>query len=220
MSTGGCVAVRRKDGGWVGVYSHADSYPTRLGKEVWNHVRRKNLKQFAEDLLRFSTWNDYERKFERSSLVYITSDNPDPLFIEWVYVVDPERRVIDILVSQGSKKTVGPIRTHPILRDDGYWDYGLCAYKHIRIARVSLKKEPNWSLIESLPRKSLALEDTMDKDALVFRQLEGGEIIRSRCDLCGQTLLLLDLEAVHERCLRKVLKELGGDVDSWIRSLK
>ena len=64
MSTRGCVAIRRNDGGWIGVYNHSDSYPTGLGAEVWDHVqalrkRGKTLRQFAEELLKYDDWQNY-----------------------------------------------------------------------------------------------------------------------------------------------------------------
>lgn len=58
MSTRGCVAIKKGDG-WLGLYNHFDSYPTGLGREVWEHIRGKDLKQFAEELLRFDDWRNY-----------------------------------------------------------------------------------------------------------------------------------------------------------------
>ena len=58
MGTRGCVAIAQGDG-WRGVYNHWDSYPMELGKELWAHLQGKDLRQFAEDLLRYGDWREY-----------------------------------------------------------------------------------------------------------------------------------------------------------------
>ena len=79
----------------------------------------------------------------------ITSEDADPLFIEWVYVIDPERRTITILTHQSDGKTSGAVSGDVRLRDDGFWDYGHCAYRHIVVCEISVDgDEPEWSLIE------------------------------------------------------------------------
>jgi hypothetical protein len=312
MSTRGCVAIRKKDGGWVGVYNHSDSYPTRLGKEVWNHLQGEDLKRFAENLLRFDTWDNYmrggvcpycgkrglsspysiraeifgrtppaygkgqtwgnfrtkeemreyfkslpswkgrEEEIEKiietewklrenirrtgyvdpecefhkhdplDNLEHITSENPDPLFIEWVYVIDPEHRTMDILTCVSDERTDGPVRTGPpILRPDGYWDYGHCAYKHVRIARISLdRQQPDWNLLENIPHSCLDLLDAVGLESLVYQQLRMGKIKRTKCGICKGTVYSDGGGAVHERCLRKVLDAIGGDTDALVQSLK
>jgi hypothetical protein len=313
MSTRGCVAIRKKDGGWVGVYNHSDSYPTCLGKEVWDHLQGKNLKRFAGDLLRFDTWDNYleggvcpycgkrglssphsirgeilgrtppdygrgltfessfktkeemreyyeslpawrgkekeiekaietewrlreniektgyvdpECKFhEHDSLDdpgHITSENPDPLFIEWVYVIDPEHRTVDILAHVSDEKTDGPVRMgSPVLRSDGYWDYGHCACKHIKIARISLDgREPDWNLLQSIPHFCLDLLDVVDLESLVYQQLRMGKIERTKCGICGGTAYSIRGEAAHERCLRRALDAIGGDTEALVENLR
>jgi len=230
MSTRGCVAIKQGEG-WRGVYNHWDSYPTGLGKEVWDHLHYSviqgvvNLQQFAEELLEYGDWREYlnngvceycgkrlgqpvninvrifcvpkgseaeiraywegmswakdnpeqvkqciaddlevlrniqktgypdpEAKYHshsRKDDSQITNLDADPLFIEWVYVVDPERRTISILMHKSDGVTEGAIRENPILRDDGFWDYGHCAYKHIKVAEINLDgDEPDWERIE------------------------------------------------------------------------
>jgi len=313
MSTRGCVAIRKKDGGWVGVYNHSDSYPTCLGKEVWNHLQGRDLKRFAEDLLRFDTWDNYlqegvcpycgkkglssphsiggeilgrtppdygkgvifessfktkremreyfrslpawrgreeeiekaietewqlrenirrtgyvdpECKFHKHDPLdepeHITSENPDPLFIEWVYVVDPEHRTMDILTCVSDRKTKGLVRIGPpVLRSDGYWDYGHCAYKHVRIAKIPLDgQEPNWNLLESIPHFFLDLLNIANLESLVYQQLRMGKIERTKCKICGGTVYSNRCETVHERCLRRTLDAIGGDTEALVQYLK
>jgi len=267
MSTRGCVAIKTKDG-WQGVYNHWDSYPTALGKDLWDHLHEKkqddhiyhclecgkefkgnlmipvyhdgqmvafkcpycrgktsrDLKEFAERLLQFGDWREYlnngvceycgkcigqpcnisgvligicatpeevkehwqnmpwavekpeevKQGIEKELAIlcnieqagypdleakyhsHVTKDgaqitdlDSDPLFIEWVYIVDPEERTITILTHQSDKKTEGNVREEPIKRDDGYWDYGHCAFRHVEVAKVDLDgDEPDWGKIE------------------------------------------------------------------------
>ncbi|MEM3658424.1 MAG: hypothetical protein QXQ66_08445 [Candidatus Hadarchaeum sp.] len=301
MSTRGCVAVKMGNG-WVGVYNHSDSYPTGLGKELWDHLKTQDLRAFAEELLRYDDWRNYlvggtcpycgqrglsqphsirvsvrcvemERNFRTKEEIrrhyqslpawsmrpeeveraveeeweiirnirrtgypdpkakyhehgplqpaYLTSENPDPLFIEWVYVVDPEQRSFDILSSQGVRLD-GPVRNgFAVPRKNGYFDYGHCKYRHVRVARVSLAgEEPNWQLLEEVTQKSLALEDAIREERLIFEQLKEGRISKDICLLCGRLALTYNREVAHERCLRMALERLGGDAETWIQGLK
>jgi len=311
LSTRGCVAIKTETG-WRGVYNHSDSYPSGLGKELWEHLKENDLNKFAEELLRYDDWRNYlaggvcpycgrrglsqphsitggisgrefgkvqfrglgnyrfktkremceyyrglpawrgrndeiereieheweirrnirrtgfpdpEAKYHRHrplvlSEQQITSENPDPLFIEWAYVIDPRQRSMEILTDQGFG-THGPAGVAPTPAGDGFFDYGHCRYRHVRVARVSLDgEEPNWGFLESLVGKPLALEDLMSQKQLILEQLKEGRIKKSECALCHQPVLTYDDTAVHSRCLRKALEELGGDAGTWIQGLK
>ncbi|MBC7219282.1 MAG: hypothetical protein H5T49_04030 [Hadesarchaea archaeon] len=310
MSTRGCVAIKTGTG-WRGVYNHCDSYPSGLGKELWDHLKGKDLKKFAEELLRFDDWWNYlaegvcpycgrrglsqphsisveilnrlgkkhyfgpfnkrfrtkremreyyrklplwrgrdeeiEREIEKEweirrnirntgfpdprikyhkhkfvdlSELQITSENVDPLFIEWVYVVDPEQRTMDILACQGFS-VGGTAKNVPERTGDGFVDHGNYKYRHVRVARVSLDgKEPDWNFIEGIIQVEVALEDVMDEKQLIFEQLKGGKIKRSSCLICNEPALTMHSDPVHLSCLRKVLEELGGDAETWLQPLK
>ena len=148
MSTRGCVAVGTPER-WVGRYNHSDSYPSGLGKEVWGMLKggmdpADVLEEFGDE---------------------ITSHRPDPLFIEWVYVMDDgdqpygprndERLHLDVLASQGFVKrrmlnTGLGATLRPILKS-GWWDYGRYAHRYVLIGRFSLSgPEPDWELLEDL----------------------------------------------------------------------
>ena len=310
MSTRGCVAIKTKSG-WRGIYNHSDSYPTGLGKELWEHLKEKDLNKFAEELLHYDDWRNYlaggvcpycgrrglsqphsiasaiwnrefgkvrypdfgtgrfktkqemrdyyrslpawrgceeeiEREIEQEWEVrrnirrtgfpdpeakyhkhapldlpkqQITSENPDPLFIEWVYVVEPKQRTMEIFTNQGFI-THGPAGIEPTLSEDGYFDYGHCKYRHVCVAKVSLDyAEPDWDFIEYLVSEPLALEDLMSEERLIVKQLKDGGIRRSECSLCCQPVLTYDDTAVHSRCLRKALEHLGGDSETWVQGL-
>lgn len=269
MFTRGCVAIKTDDG-WKGVYNHWDSYPTALGKDLWDHLHEakkgdshtyhclecgkcfkdnllvavhhheqivaykcpycrgkigRDLNEFAEKLLQFVDWREYlnngvceycgkrlgqpcsisgvllclystpeevrgywhsipwakdnpdevKREIEQELVVlhnieqtgypdpkakhhsHVTRDqaqmthlDANPLFIEWVYIIDSKKRTVTILAHQSDKKTEGTVRNgKPILRDDGYYDYGHCAFKHVEVASFSLDSdEPDWKRIE------------------------------------------------------------------------
>lgn len=314
MSTRGCVAIKTKTG-WRGVYNHWDSYPKHLGKELWNYLRGKDLKIFAEELLRFDTWGNFlnegvcpycgrrglstphsvnsrisgrefgkvkkylrdlsdarfknkeemrryyrnlpawrgederiERIIEEEweirrnirrtgfpdpaakyhrhdpldlSRQHITNENPDPLFIEWVYVVDPSRRTIDVLASQGYTTRGNPNFDDPKPVGNGYFDYGHCRYRHVRVARVSLDhEEPNWKHIDDLTHNSLALEDLLSEEQLVVKQLKGGKIEKTKCKLCGRPAFTDGHDVAHKLCLQRAIEKLGGDAKTWIQGLE
>ncbi len=66
MSTRGVVGVVRSHlkGGkvtWRGVYNHSDSYPTSLGRDVWEYFSMQtNLKASALGLLHFDDWRNFQ----------------------------------------------------------------------------------------------------------------------------------------------------------------
>jgi hypothetical protein len=151
----------------------------------------------------------------------ITSEDPDPLFIEWVYVVDPEQRTIDILAHRSDGKTDGPMKGCPVLRDDGYWDYGHCAYRHARVAKVSTDgEEPDWRLIEDIASADTARANlhgkTTERDAGALAEaLKGNQFVLTNCIVCGKEVLAEYEPAVHERCRLETIRKLGGDADAW-----
>ncbi len=61
MSTRGSVAIKADFGQWRGVYNHYDSYPSGLGKELWDYLKGHNidLKKFAGELLQYDDWRNY-----------------------------------------------------------------------------------------------------------------------------------------------------------------
>lgn len=61
MSTRGCVAVWTGRHRWRGVYNHSDSYPTGLGKELWDYLHQDgvDLIKFGEELMHYGDWREY-----------------------------------------------------------------------------------------------------------------------------------------------------------------
>ena len=160
MSTRGAVAIKQDDGSWRGVYNRYDSYPTGLGKELFNRLKTSKLKEFAKDLLRYNTYKgfregdlDIGRDYEP-----ITSDNPDPLWVEWVYVIDVENEKLEVLTGKDITTEVEDnqkVEDKPIEPDekpkkiDQGWHYGHCIFTHEKVAEFDLnKKRLDWGKLE------------------------------------------------------------------------
>ena len=155
MSTRGCVAVGIPLK-WEGIYNHYDSYPGGLGLDLWHILlHEKDLKDFAARLLRCDSWPAFlaaeigpEDNYDgRLDCAHITNEDADPLFIEWVYIIDPERNMLHVLKHESvgnrldfSKRSIGPVKlTGRVV------DYGHCAFKHVLVASLKLDgPEPDW----------------------------------------------------------------------------
>lgn len=167
MSTRGCIAGVTEDG-WRGVYNHMDSYPTWLGRELWAEAQNfiAEAKTPEQGIRAFLSYKEEplvaeckaeNRKVEADD--YITHERPDPLFVEWVYVFDPAKLTMTVLMHEGRNRTdadgefdrgVGPGRESERPLDDGWWDYGGdTIYRHVEVAVIDLTaEEPNWQHIE------------------------------------------------------------------------
>ncbi len=82
---------------------------------------------------------------------HITSENPDPLFIEWVYVIDPTTGMFHILTHNGQARRTVPLDPGEWCRKEpnGGWNYGHCIYWHELVASLPLAgPEPDWEALE------------------------------------------------------------------------
>lgn len=156
MSTRGAVAIRQDDGTWKGVYNRYDSYPTGLGRNLFKVIDNTgNLEQFAEDLLLYDTWENFvDQDLDIGNrMEHIKSDkNPNPLYLEWVYVIDVKNKKLKVLTNKDVTDKVG---TKDISQEekpkkvDGGWHYGHCVFKHEKVAEYDLSKgEPDWQKLE------------------------------------------------------------------------
>ncbi len=237
MSTRGSVAIGTPSN-WRGVYNHWDSYPTGLGRDVWQHLQEvlangTSLEEFARELLTYDDWRAYlnrgiceycgkrtsqphtisgviacrtDKKFETKAEMreyyrslpawkgresdiaravklewqirdnvartgypdpevkyhehdtrpveeqHITSDNPDPLFIEWVYVIDPSAGTFHVLANNGKSTPATATLKGEWCRSDGNgrWDYGHCVYWHDLVGSFPIGgPEPDWQALEA-----------------------------------------------------------------------
>lgn len=244
MSTRGCVAFGTPEK-WRGVYNHFDSYPTGLGREVWERAivnlaspaNPRGLLVWRDKVLNFDDWRAYlaggiceycgkpagqphsinglicahaggarplaelEREYldkygplpawkDRAGELLkmaqehwqigenvratgypdpdakyhqhneggarkqqLTERRCDPLFIEWIYIIDPDRQEMHVVAHRdvtpkGYKESIRPGNNHKRL-PDGSVDYGHCVYKHVLIKTFDLTKdEPAWEKLE------------------------------------------------------------------------
>ncbi len=129
----------------------------------------RNNPEGIEEMIRLEKWKqknleetgyiDPDAKYHQHSGRkdrQITNETADPLFLEWIYVIDPSVKTMTILthVMKGDH-IPGEIKERPELIEDGWWDYGHCAFKHIWVTQVSLRSaiEPDWEGIEELGRQ-------------------------------------------------------------------
>lgn len=61
MSTRGAVAWGNLDS-WTGLYNHYDSYPSGLGQDVWDHVKKLGAQEFISRVSAHSSWVNYLRE--------------------------------------------------------------------------------------------------------------------------------------------------------------
>jgi hypothetical protein len=170
MSTRGCVAVGTIRF-WTGLYNHSDSYPGGLGKDVWTLARAHHqggayvtpeagLRVFGEALLRFTRWENFTTNGSgHDAHSHISSTAPDPLHIEWVYIIDAEAEALHVLAAMEDEKTRGDVspwytpgkRAADVPRKlpKGLWDYGHCRYRHKRVISIpfAVDATPNWYMI-------------------------------------------------------------------------
>jgi len=88
----------------------------------------------------------------------ITSENPDPLFIEWVYVIDPDTGTLSVLGTNGQTRRTVPLPPGERCRKEpgGGWNYGHCMYWHELVAAFPLTgPEPDWEALEAMERRGL-----------------------------------------------------------------
>jgi hypothetical protein len=91
----------------------------------------------------------------------ISSDHPDPLRIEWVYLLNCEKNIIQVLTHRffkwvapprGSKVSIG---SHGIIHDGpkslprGRWHYGHCICGHIHVGDLAFDEQPDFEALEA-----------------------------------------------------------------------
>jgi len=210
-ATRGCVAVGDMDS-WKGLYKHQDSFPTNLGKDVWDVLQNDyngDIRQMCEAILNYDNWDNYkkhgiceycgqkgkghptdvkheiyefnkpslEEKFEKlpediriniektglpdpESKYHkhakltdkITSKAPDPLFIEWLYILNPKNKTFVVMSRRMDDEfSPGDCKTSVKKDKDGFFNYGNCRCKHGLVIVLDIAKgEPDWLAIQKM----------------------------------------------------------------------
>jgi len=117
--TRGCLAVKKEEGGWVGIHYRHSAFPMGLGPAIFEGIRREGLDNVVRYIL--------------EAPEPITDEDADPRSIEWLYLIDPATYKMDIFVGA----IVG-----------GSWEEGF-AYDFVYVDTIDLRgEEPNWEEIE------------------------------------------------------------------------
>jgi len=173
MSTRAVIAQRTEGDKWEGVYNHFDGYPSGLGRKIWDNFQKiyagetqtpeADIKKFIEEVIKghsggWSTFPDAcycHTRGETDSDMRIDSENPDPLFHEYVYILNPEKKEMAILSSVNMTKDFKPngeSDRHKVIGQNEWGkvvSYGTCSYGYKKIADINLLGEqPNWDEIE------------------------------------------------------------------------
>jgi hypothetical protein len=101
MGTRGAVAFG-SPAHWEGVYNHSDSQPTGLGAALWLALRNARsaaggLAHLRTALMAAGDWAAFERGEAAPEPLELSSESADPMYIEWVYVIDVEGRRLHVL---------------------------------------------------------------------------------------------------------------------------
>lgn len=174
MSTRSCLAFKTKEG-WSGTYCHWDGYPTNRGPQIWNILMEQfilnkgklgiankgdtALQAFVDIYIKGHKggWSAFPKECychspefvmrdgDKSKAKLMTEKNADPLFIEWIYVIDVAHKKL-LIYTHGREK--GTHKEGPG-RDNKMWDSP--NYKHYLVCEVVINpdaKEPDWKAIE------------------------------------------------------------------------
>ena len=184
MSTRSCLAYKTKDG-WEGCYCHWDGYPTNRGLQIWKIIMQKfvlnkgkigvvndgstALRAFVDIYIKGhkSGWSSFPDECYCHNPEFVMRDGvkdaietdktTDALYIEWVYVIDPENKKLIIFTHGRAKGThkEGPGK------DGSMWDSP--NYAHYLVCEIDINpdaKEPDWKEIEEKGNK---ISETMSE---------------------------------------------------------
>lgn len=128
MSTRGAIALGTQKA-WLGVYNHMDSYPTGLGKDLWNAIKTRGFDRVVDNI------RNSKNPLDGSPADPESYKTVDPLYIEWVYIINPDTRNMCILKSV-PKSDPSKMKSK---------------YKEAYVGTISLNgEEPNWEAVEKL----------------------------------------------------------------------
>jgi hypothetical protein len=155
MGTRGSVAWKRSNGTWTGVYNHFDSYPEGLGSELWHTLEgmQFDIPGLIAKLKKVRRWenlNDHiDRKVDPDNKLF--NPRKDPLYIEWVYVLDPIHKLLEVWTNVSV-----PI-TKKIADVEDYDRVG-CRYTHVKVATIKVgDAEPDWEKIHKIDAEKVLL---------------------------------------------------------------
>ena len=142
METRGVIAIGTQKK-WSGVYNHSDSYPTGLGEALWNNIKLNGLDNVLEKIN-----SDMNPITDKEDEIKITNKNTEPLFHEWIYVLNPKKKTMTILASVKEK---GEHLEKGTNKGGEKYEYNSPNYVHELVDEYKLNDhEPDWEKVEAL----------------------------------------------------------------------
>jgi hypothetical protein len=91
---------------WQGVYNHCDSYPTGLGKELWDWVQQAGKTGLGFDshlklLLKSKRWEAFVGKREVDESEPLMTSERYNFDIRWIYIIDPQADTLIVSYRNG-----------------------------------------------------------------------------------------------------------------------
>jgi hypothetical protein len=132
--------------------------PDAIKWDIENNQKPKHPAEIeAHNNFHETGFPDPEAKWHKHAageVLPFSSESPDPLSIEWVYVIDPDGTKLYILTFQSCTvegRENGEIQNEVHI-GDGAWDYGHCVYRHALVVTLDIKPDnfPNWENIEQI----------------------------------------------------------------------
>jgi len=121
MSTNGVVSFQL-NGELKTIYNHWDSYPSNLGNDILDFIRRydidvikKSVEQMVNKKNTLATFYDFDIFISHSdSTSFYYEDNTSfmyrSLFCEWAYIINLDTNELEIYKGYNNKKPVGRFR--------------------------------------------------------------------------------------------------------------
>jgi hypothetical protein len=191
MSTNGVVAFQ-KEGALKTIYNHYDSYPSNLGNDVLDFIRRYLIEDLSKafdcmiDKANFSSsfydLDTFISHKNKSSFYYedFTEFMQKSLFCEWAYLINLDTNELEIYKGHNKSKPIGRFRD--VLPKDSYYPVTLIrVYNLVSLpSRMSLEtldvsyKEINIDLDEPVLNalKKEATTRKMSVESLIIEILQ------------------------------------------------
>lgn len=181
MSTIKGVIAYKTDIGWKGVYHSNQSNPAALGKDIFEFVQKfKQQGKTTKEAIQYvidewinavpQGWSKFPNVLHNvpEADMRCSSENPNPLYLQYVYILDPDTETMTILGNRGVEaENYKLFKDSPIAikgtnhdYENTRWDYGHCIFWHRAkpLAIVDLN-EDKFPVVRNRTYKGKALRD-------------------------------------------------------------
>jgi hypothetical protein len=110
----------------------------------------------------------HSHKEGKASDHHMHQDDADPLFIEWVYIIDKPAGLLHVLAHVSNPDFVkGSVSQNVTVDKEGWTNYGHCAFKHVHVGSYELNSpEPDWGEVDLDALRTKASIDAEYEDYL------------------------------------------------------